>query len=143
MFKKTDVIFVLFFCCPSLAQAGDLSKLVEKRISQDGTTLDLKGLNIGQKGSKKLAAMESLASLVTLHLQGNNIKANGMKALAKSPYLTNLKHIDLWGNLLGDLGLKAIADSPYFKNLESLKLWKNEISDDSAGFWLNQKTFHI
>ena len=68
MFKKTDVIFVLFFCCPSLAQAGDLSKLVEKRISQDGTTLDLKGLNIGQKGSKKLAAMESLASVSYTHL---------------------------------------------------------------------------
>ena len=100
MFKKSDVIFLLFFCCPSLAQAGDLSKLVEKRINQDGTTLDLKGLNIGKKGSKKLASMESLASLVTLHLQGNNIKSYGMKALARSPHLTNLKHIDLWGNCL-------------------------------------------
>ncbi|GIT65521.1 MAG: hypothetical protein Ct9H300mP23_11480 [Nitrospinota bacterium] len=74
MFKKTDVIFVLFFCCPSLAQAGDLSKLVEKRISQDGTTLDLKGLNIGQKGSKKLAAMESLASSLHCIFKGIILK---------------------------------------------------------------------
>ena len=80
MLKKTVVIFVLFLCCPSFVQAGDLSNLVEKRISQDGTTLNLRGLNIGKKGSKKLAAMESLNSLVTLHLQGNNIKSYGMKA---------------------------------------------------------------
>ena len=54
MLKKTDIIFVLFLCCPSFAQAGDLSKLVEKRISQDGKTLDLTGLNIGKKRFKKI-----------------------------------------------------------------------------------------
>ena len=54
MLKKTYVIFVLFLCCPSFVQAGDLSKLVEKRISQDGTTLNLTGLNIGKKGAKKI-----------------------------------------------------------------------------------------
>ena len=121
MLKKTYVIFVLFLCCPSFVQAGDLSKLVEKRISQDGTTLNLTGLKIGKKGAKKLATIESLDSLDTLHLQGNNIKSYGMKALARSPHLINLKHIDLWGNLLGDLGLKAIADSPHLKSLETLK----------------------
>ena len=96
------MVFVLFFFLAGFVDAADLSKLVEKRISEDGTTLDLKDMNIGPKGAKQLAAMKSLSSLVTLHLQGNKIKASGMKALAKSPHLAKLKHLDLWGNLLGD-----------------------------------------
>ena len=84
MLKNTILVITLFVFSTGYAQAADLAKLVQERISHDGKTLDLKGLNIGPKGAKKLAAMESLASVVTLQLQGNNIKARGMKALAKS-----------------------------------------------------------
>ncbi len=135
--------YLLFFISifSSNAWAVDISSLVAKRISEDGKTLDLTGLNIDPQGAKQLAAMESLSSLTTLHLQGNRIKAQGMKALAKSPHLVNLKHLDLWGNLLGDIGLKAIAESPYLIHLESLKLWKNEISDDSMEFLVSSKNF--
>ena len=113
MFKKTLLVIAWIVFCAGSVQAVDISALVEKRISEDGKTLDLTGLNIGLKGAKQLAAMESLSSLTTLHLQGNRIRARGMKALAKSPHLANLKHLDLWGNMLGDIGLKAIAESPY------------------------------
>ena len=57
--------------------------LVSKRVSQDGKTLDLSGLNIGASGAKQLAKMDLLAGITALHLQGNNIRARGMKALAK------------------------------------------------------------
>ena len=87
MFKKTLLVIVLIVFCTSSVQAMDISTLVEKRISEDGKTLDLTGLNIGPRGAKELAAMESLSSLTTLHLQGNRIRALGMKALAKSPHL--------------------------------------------------------
>ena len=89
--------------------AVDISTLVEKRISDDRKTLDLTGLNIGPRGAKQLAVMESLSTLTTLHLQGNRIRSRGMKALAKSPHLMNLKHFDLWGNMIGDVGLKAFS----------------------------------
>ena len=89
MYKK--LIVVILFCLygSGFSHATDISKLIEKRISKDRKSLDLTSLNIGPKGAKQLAKMESLSSLVTLHLQGNRIKARGMKALAKSPHFAN------------------------------------------------------
>ena len=122
--SQTKIIFtatfLLLFFLTSFGWAADISTLVSKRVSQDGKTLDLSGLNIGASGAKQLAKMDLLAGITALHLQGNNIRARGMKALAKSPHLAGLKHIDLWGNLLGDLGLKAISESPYLNQLETL-----------------------
>ena len=90
----TKKIFFTFICLllsflsfNLFAWADDISALVANRISHDGKTLDLSGLNIGPKGAKQLAKVESLKEITTLHLQGNNIKARGMKALAKSPHL--------------------------------------------------------
>ena len=78
MYKKLIVIFLSCLCWSGVSQASDIVKLIEKKISKDRKSLDLTGLNIGPKGAKQLANMESLSSLVTLHLQGNRIKARGM-----------------------------------------------------------------
>ena len=86
MYKKLIIALICYFSWLGFAQAADISKIIEKRISKDRKSLDLKGLNIGPKGAKQLAKMESLSTLVTLHLQGNRIKARGIKALAKSPH---------------------------------------------------------
>ena len=72
MFKKTLLVIAWIVICASSVHAVDISTLVQKRISEDGKTLDLTGLNIGPRGAKELAAMESLSSLTTLHLQGND-----------------------------------------------------------------------
>ena len=85
MYKKLIIALICYFSWLGFAQATDISKIIEKRISKDRKSLDLTGLNIGPKGAKQLAKMESLSTLVTLHLQGNRIKARGIKALAKSP----------------------------------------------------------
>ena len=57
--KKLIVVFLFCFCWSGVSQAEDISKLIEKRISKDRKSLDLKGLNIGPKGAKQLAKIES------------------------------------------------------------------------------------
>ena len=75
-------LLLSFFSSNLCAWGEDIAALVADRISHDGKTLDLSGLNIGATGAKQLAALESLKEITTLYLQGNNIKARGMKALA-------------------------------------------------------------
>ena len=74
-FLFTFICLLLSFLYFNLfAWAVDIPTLVANRISHDGKTLDLSGLNIGTAGAKQLAKVESLKEITTLHLQGNNIK---------------------------------------------------------------------
>ena len=96
--SKINLVFYLILNSIVIFYIAEASEnfvaLIDKRLSKNGTVLDLGGLKIGISGAKKLAKMEKLTKVKVLLLQGNKIQYKGMKALAKSSFVKNVKQLD-------------------------------------------------
>lgn len=82
--------------------------------------LDLFGLQLGQPGAEKLAAMPW--KLERLTLDNANFGVKGIVALAASPALATVKELSLTRNAMGPNGATALATSPHLKQVIALDL---------------------
>lgn len=84
------------------------------------TNFELHGLELGQPGAERLAAMPW--SLERLILAGANLGVKGTIALAGSKALASVRELCLARNTMGPAGAKALATSAHLQQLVSLDL---------------------
>ena len=82
--------------------------------------LELVGLELGQPGAERLAAMPW--ALERLTLAGANLGVKGTVAFASIKALSSLRELTLRPNTMGPTGATALATSPNLKQLVSLDL---------------------
>lgn len=83
-------------------------------------TLELEGLDLGQPGAERLAAMPWKLERLTLSAAKLGVK--GTVILAGSKALTSVRVLGLSRNTMGPVGAAALATSPHLKQLVSLDL---------------------
>ena len=100
--------------------------------------IDLNGLNIGDKGVKKLSRLlQDSISLETLSLKGNSISDNGASAVADlMKALPHLRHVDLSANHIGGRGAASLWNQSIHKCCNLSLNW-NIIDNDRTDAFIS------